>query len=231
MAKLVLRYIFFIIGLYVLTLGIDLIIRSSLGTSPISSFAYVVSIFTPITLGTATFCVNIILILCQFWLIRGIGTRRDRLEIILQIPFSALFSVFIDLNMILVKDITPTTYTESWLILIVGCLIQAFGVALEVRPNVVAMSAEGFVKYASRRYHRNFGKTKIALDSTLVILGIIASLGFCSNIVGVREGTLFAALTVGIFVNLINTYIISKATALLHHISYFRKSTKNNNAR
>jgi hypothetical protein len=223
MTKLFLRYVFFIIGLYVLTLGIDLIIRSSLGTSPISSLAYVVSIFTPVTLGMATFCVNIIMILCQFWLIRGgVGTKRDKLEIMLQLPFSALFSIFIDFNMFLVKDIAPTSYIDSWFLLIIGCMIQALGVALEVRPNVVAMSAEGFVKYASRRFHRNFGKTKIALDSTLVLLGIIASLGFCSSIVGVREGTLFAALTVGLFVNFINTHIISKATAVLHSIKSHR---------
>jgi hypothetical protein len=224
MVKLILRYALFVVGLYVLTLGLALIIRSSLGTSPISTLAYVVSLFTPITLGTGTLCVNTILILSQFWLIRGgVGTRRDRLEIFLQLPFSVLFSAFIDLNMYLVSDLAPSSYVDSWILLIIGCVIQAFGVALEVKPNVVAMSAEGFVKYASRRFHRNFGKTKVALDSTLVVLGVVASLGFCSGIVGVREGTLFAAMFVGILVNLINTYILSKATALLHSVNLRRR--------
>ncbi len=219
MKKYILRYIVFIVGLYLLTLGVVLIIRSSLGTSPISTLAYVVSIFTPITLGTATFVVNSVLILSQLWLVRGIGTRRDRLEILLQWPFSVLFSLFLDLNMYLVHDFVPTSYAGSWLLLIVGCVVQAFGVALEVKPNVVAMSAEGFVKYAARRYHHNFGKTKVALDSTLVLLGVIASLGFCSAIVGVREGTLFAALVVGVLVNFFNSHVLSRATAMLHVVN------------
>jgi hypothetical protein len=226
MSKLVLRYIVFVIGLYFLTLGVDLIIKSSLGTSPISSLAYVVSIFTPITLGTATFGVNVILILSQLWLVRGIGTKQDRVEILLQLPFSVLFSLFLDLNMYLIKDVAPTTYAESWILLIVACFIQAFGVALEVKPNVVAMSAEGFVKYAARRYNRNFGKTKIAMDSTLVMLGVIASLGFCSSIVGVREGTLFAALVVGVFVNFINTHIFNKLSYFVHSLKDLRKERR-----
>ena len=36
---------------------------------------------------------NVVLILIELMLIRGIGTKRDRIEILLQVPFSALLRV------------------------------------------------------------------------------------------------------------------------------------------
>lgn len=45
--QLATRYAIFIGGLYLLALGIVLIVRSSLGTTPISSENYVLSLHTP----------------------------------------------------------------------------------------------------------------------------------------------------------------------------------------
>lgn len=211
MKKWIERYIVFIIGLYFLTLGVVMIIRSSLGTSPISSLNYVVSLNTPLTLGTATFILNMILIVGQLWFVKGnTGTRRDRIEIMMQIPFSVLFSAFLDMNMLLLENFSPAGYISAFALLVTGCIIQAFGVVLELRPNVVAMSAEGFVKYASRRYSKNFGKFKVAFDVTLVLLAVVASLGFRNSIDGVREGTVIAALSVGLLVNFINNFLIAR---------------------
>ena len=85
------RYSVFVIGLYFLAAGIVLIIRSALGTTPISSINYVLSLNSPLSLGTCTFIINMILILGQFWLIRKNKTRQDIFEILLQMPFSFLF--------------------------------------------------------------------------------------------------------------------------------------------
>lgn len=132
MRKLIARYLIFIIGLYVLTLGVVLIIRAQLGTSPISSLTYVVSNHTPITLGMATFILNVMLILGQFWFIRDIGTKQDRFEILLQIPFSVIFSAFLDFNMYIFSGITPDSYAMSVSLLLLGCVIQALGVSIEL---------------------------------------------------------------------------------------------------
>ncbi len=95
MRNLVFRYFIFVLGLYFLSLGVVLIVLSSLGTTPISSVNYVLSLNTPLTLGTATFIINMLLIIGQFWLIRGVGGKKDVFEILLQIPFSLIFSFFI----------------------------------------------------------------------------------------------------------------------------------------
>lgn len=209
MRNWIIRYAVFIIGLYFLTLGVVLIIRSSLGTSPISSFTYVLSLNTPLTLGMATFILNMLLIAGQFWFLRGIGTRRDYMEIMMQIPFSLLFSAFLDINMYLFRGMTPESYAGALAFLAVGCLIQAFGVVLEIKPNVVAMSGEGFVKYAARRFGKDFGRVKVMVDVGLVLLAVVTSLAMTHSIIGVREGTLVAALGVGLLVSFINTRLIS----------------------
>lgn len=81
------RYMVFVAGLYFLAAGVVIIVRSTLGTTPISSVNYVVSLNTPLTLGICTFIINMILIAGQLWLVRDRRTRRDIIEIMLQIPF------------------------------------------------------------------------------------------------------------------------------------------------
>ena len=63
MKGMFLRYSVFVVGLYFLSLGIVCIVTSSLGTTPISSVNYVVSLNTPLTLGMATFMLNMLLII------------------------------------------------------------------------------------------------------------------------------------------------------------------------
>ena len=153
------RYLVFVAGLYFLAAGVVLIVRSALGTTPISSVNYVMRLTTPLTLGTCTFIINMLLIVGQFWLVRGRGSRQDTVEILLQIPFSFIFSAFIDLNMLLAADIRPSNYAMSIALLLVGCLVQSVGVVLELKPRVAMMRADAFVKYASSRSRREFGRT------------------------------------------------------------------------
>lgn len=210
MKSLFKRYLVFVAGLYFLAVGVVLIVRSALGTTPISSVNYVMSLHTPLTLGTCTFLINLILIAGQFWLVRGNGHRQDIVEILLQIPFSFVFSAFIDLNMLLATDIRPANYTMSIALLLLGCIIQSVGVVLELKPRVAMMSAEGFVKYASSRFHQDFGRTKVCFDVSLVILAVLLSLFCAQTIEGVREGTLIAAAITGYIVNFLNHKIMTR---------------------
>ncbi|MDE5941489.1 MAG: hypothetical protein K2H14_05195 [Muribaculaceae bacterium] len=211
MKGMFLRYSVFVAGLYFLSLGVVCIVTSSLGTTPISSINYVLSLNTPLTLGMATFALNMLLIIGQFLLVKGNGTRRDRIEIMLQIPFSFIFSAFIDANMALMSGTVITGYPMALGFLAAGCLSQAVGVTLEVKPDVAIMSAEGFVKYASRRYNRPFGKLKVWFDISLVSLAALLSLLMAGRIDGIREGTVIAALSTGYLVTFLSMRILTRA--------------------
>ncbi len=216
---IILRYLTFIAGLYFLSLGIVLIVASTLGTTPISSVNYVVTLHTPITLGTATFLINVLLIAGQFWLIRsGLGTRKDRIEILLQLPFSLVFSIFIDINMAFIGSIEPTSYPMALAMLGAGCLSQATGVVLELKPNVAIMSAEGFVKYAARRYNKDFGRLKVIFDVVLVSSALLLGIACSGHIEGVREGTVIAALSTGFIVSFLSRHVFTRAA--LRHLPF-----------
>ena len=206
------RYPVFILGLYFLSLGIVLIVRSALGTTPISSINYVLSLNSTLSLGTWTFLFNLLLILGQFWLIRDCRSRQDIVEILLQIPFSFLFAAFIDFNMLLTGPLQPGNYGLSMALLLAGCVVQAVGVVLEIKPHVAMMSAEAFVKYASQRYHREFGQFKVCFDVTLVTLAAVLSYTLSQRIEGIREGSLIAACLTGYIVTFLNRRIITRKT-------------------
>ncbi len=204
------RYLMFVFGLYFLSAGVVLIVRSALGTTPISSVNYVMSLNSPLSLGVCTFLINMLLIVGQFWLIRERRSRQDTVEILLQIPFSFLFAAFIDLNMALTRGLVPANYAMSLLLLLVGCVVQAVGVVLEIKPRVAMMSAEAFVKYASQRYNMEFGKVKVRFAVTLVLMAVILSLIFTRYVEGVREGSVIAACMTGYIVSFLNNKIMTR---------------------
>lgn len=206
------RYLVFVLGLYFLSAGIVLIVHSTLGTTPILSVNYVLSLNTPLTLGTCTFIINMVLIAGQFWLVREHRSRQDVVEILLQIPFSFIFSAFIDANMVLTSDLHPSGYAMSMVVLLIGCIVQSIGVVLELKPRVAMMSAEAFVKYASQRYNKEFGQFKVYFDVALVTLAVLLSLAFRQSIEGVREGSLIAACITGYIVSFLNQKIMTRKT-------------------
>lgn len=209
MRKSVLKYLTVILGFYVLSLGVVLFVKSSLGTTPISCINYVLSLHTPLTLGSATFVFNVVLILIEMMLIRGIGTKRDRIEILLQVPFSALLGFFMDLNMRILAPVEVDSYPMAVGFVLAGCVTQALGVVLELKPNVAIMSAEGVVKYSSRRWNRDFGRMKVAFDITLVTIAAILSFAWAGHVEGLREGTVVAAVCTGFIVSAMIRYIFT----------------------
>lgn len=222
MRNIVNRYAVFIVGLYFLSLGIVLIVRSALGSTPVTSVNYVISLFTPLSLGTCTLIFNILLIASELCLVGRGGTRREILEIMLQLPFSFVFSVCIDFNMALTANVVPTNYVMSLALLSIGCVIQAFGVVLELKPRVVMMSAEAFVKYVSVRYNKDFGRVKVGFDVTLVCMAIALSLIMMHRVEGVREGSVIAASVTGFIVTFLNTRILTRAS-LRRLVASFRR--------
>ena len=116
------RYLLFLVGLFINALGVSLITKASLGTSPISSIPYVLSLNFKFTLGNFTIFFSIFLILLQILILR----KNFKLENILQIPVSIAFGYFIDLTMYLFFWVDPKNYLVKVIALLVGCAILGF---------------------------------------------------------------------------------------------------------
>ena len=201
--ELIKRYIFLLVGLFVNGLGVSFITKAGLGTSPITSIPYTLSLgFTP-TVGMFTFVFNIFLIILQLILLR----RNFQLQNLLQLPIIALFSFFIDLTMSLLGFMQPETYAMKIVSLIVGCLILGFGVFMEMVANVAMLPGEATVRAVSDVFSTDFGKTKIAFDSSMTVIAAILSFIMFKHLDGVREGTIVAAILVGFIARLFKKYI------------------------
>ena len=201
--ELIKRYIFLLAGLFVNGLGVSFITKAGLGTSPITSIPYTLSLgFTP-TVGMFTLVFNIFLIILQVILLR----RNFQLQNLLQLPIIALFSFFIDLTMSLLGFMQPETYAMKVVSLIVGCLILGFGVFMEMAANVAMLPGEATVRAFSDVFSTDFGKTKIAFDSSMTVIAAILSFIMFRHLDGVREGTIVAAILVGFIARLFKKYI------------------------
>ena len=166
------RYIVFLIGLFINSLGVSLITKADLGTSPISSIPYVLSLNFPFTLGQFTIAFSLLLILIQLVILR----RNFKAEHLLQIPISILFGYFIDLTMVMLFFVDPQTYLSSVVYLLIGCVILGFGVYTEVLADVAMLPGESFVRAVSSTWKTEFGSTKVAFDVSLAVIAAVLSL-------------------------------------------------------
>lgn len=192
------RYIVFLIGLFINSLGVSLITKADLGTSPISSIPYVLSLNFPFTLGQFTIVFSLVLIVLQLIILR----RNFKLEHLLQIPISVLFGYFIDLTMEMLFFVKPETYVSCVIYLLVGCVILGFGVYTEVLANVAMLPGESFVRAVSSTWKTEFGTTKVSFDVSLTVIAAVLSFILAHRLDGVREGTIIAALLVGFIARL-----------------------------
>lgn len=192
--NLVRRYIVFLFGLFISSLGVAFVTKASLGTSPISSIPYVLSLkFTP-TLGVFTIYFSLFLILLQIIIL---GKKFNKIDL-LQIPVSILFGYFIDISMFLLTWVNSDIYVVKVLYLLIGCVILGFGVYLEVIADVLMLPGESFVRSLTIRFGVDFGITKVCFDASMTVTAGIISFILFNTINGVREGTIVAALIVGL---------------------------------
>lgn len=198
------RYLIFLVGLFVNSLGVSLITKANLGTSPISSIPYVLSLNFPFTLGNFTIFFSIFLIALQLIILR----KNFKLEHILQIPVSIIFGYFIDLTMILFSWVNPEAYIMKIVYLLMGCLILGVGVYMEVLADVVMLPGESFVRAIVLTWKTNFGTTKICFDVSMSVIAAVLSFVFAGRLAGVREGTVIAALLVGFIARLIGKKLV-----------------------
>lgn len=188
------RYLLLLVGLSVMAFGVAFSIKASLGTSPISSVPYVLSLFTPLTVGTATIIMHCFFILMQILILR----KNYHFIQLMQLPIAFFFGYLTDFGVWAVRGISYHTYWQQWILCLIGILLVAIGVSLEVKAGVVVLAGEGVVLAICQVLPVKFGYMKVGFDVTLVVIACVLSLVFTDQLQGVREGTVAAAIMVGL---------------------------------
>lgn len=215
MSRQIERLVWFSAGILINSFGIVLITKGALGTSQISSIPYVLSLQLPsISFGMFSFIMNMVYIVLQALLLR----RQFKPIQLLQIVVNVVFSASIDVFMAMLSFYAPQQLFTRVLSAVAGCIVLAFGISVEVAPDLIMVPGEGIVAAISKVSGRRFGSVKVVFDVTLILIAALLSWLFFGNIVGVGVGTLLSAVSVGQFVNLINRHV-----SLLQHIRALAK--------
>lgn len=190
------NYAILIVGLFIMSFGVSLSVKSNLGTTPISCIPNVLSFASTLSLGMITIIFNALLILIQILILRRNFPRVQYLQLIVTI----IFGYFIDFTLWILKDLILITYIQQWIVCIISCFIIAWGVLLEVKSNAIVLPGEGVSLAIRHVTNIEFGKLKTLFDTSNVVIGAALSLILFGTFKGVGLGTIFAAIAVGYIV-------------------------------
>lgn len=195
------RWLIFICGVCIMSVGIALSVHGQLGTAPISTFPVVIGTATSWSVGTVTAAMNIVFVGIQA-LILG---RQFPLFQLIQLPVAVLFGTVIDLSLFLTRWAETDTYLLQWVVTIIGAITLGVGVYIQVQPKLLYLPGEGLVMALTQVSAVLFGTMKQLVDWSLVVISAVLSLSLMQQLVGVREGTVFAAFAVGGVVKVIGS--------------------------
>ena len=194
------------VGISLMSIGIALAKLAQLGTSPISSIPNVMSYITPLSIGNLTMIFMVLMIFLQMVILREVN-----LPIILQIvpglAFGGLIDVFVDVFTNLGLPAIMGHYLERLAFTLLGMVVLSLGVFFEVNSRSILMPGEGLVVALTLRTKKPFGKLKMYTDLTMVAVALVISLLYFQGLVGIREGTIIAALFTGRLVTLYSPLI------------------------
>lgn len=199
--EIIVRLLVLFFGLFMLALGIDLTIIANLGTDAITSPALAAStllepVFPFFTVGNTLICLHVFFVLLQIMLLR----RQYEPVQLLQLVMSFALGTMVDALLPYARMLPTPDYTAQLGYTLLACVVCAFGIFSFVKANLVPLPAEGFCVALSRTFNLKFSRVKVGLDCGMVIVAVVFSLLFQGTVIGVREGTLICAVTIGLII-------------------------------
>ena len=197
--KLIIKYV---VGLFIMNIGITFSIKSNLGSTPVVSVPYAISLITGIDIGICNTLFQCFLVLIEFLLLRSAFHPKHFLQVFVGI----LFGAFTSISMIILSIIPQASVLwVQILFLILGILFLAFGLFLYVPTNVVPVAVDGLTQAVSITTNQSFTKIKVIMDISWIVLSWILSFVFLGHFDGSAGiGTIIAAMSIGTTVKLMN---------------------------
>lgn len=196
------RYGIFLIGLFIASLGVAFSTKAGLGTSPVASVPYSVSIVNhALTFGWWLNIWSLIQILVQVVLLRR---RCKPAEIIIQTVLAFVYGYMTDFSCRLLSGIQPNSYAEKLIWMLVGCVVLALGIWIQYKGGVAMLPGEAMNRAISLTTGKRYENVKIFFDVLYILLAGAVSLIFTGKLQGVREGSVIAAVLIGNIIKLYN---------------------------
>jgi uncharacterized membrane protein YczE len=203
--KLTTRFIFYMLGMVVLALGISLNAKTSLGVSPIISTAYCVSVITGYNFGNMTFVLYTLLVCVEIVIHLSRKLRKqaalDCLQVLVSLVFTRFLNVFDwiipDLGSEAMKGTFAGSLVGRILILIAAIIFTGIGAALSLNMRIIPNPGDGIVQTIADAAGKDNGFVKNCVDITCVVVTCLTGLLLEHKIIGIGIGTLMAMIGVG----------------------------------
>jgi hypothetical protein len=193
------RWITYVVGIYILTLGISFAIRAGIGISPQSSLTRTMTlVYRPLSQGTYNFMLELFMLFLTFLVLRKDFRAKHFASLI---PAFVLASC-LDLNLMLTRSIGFQDYLPKLGLLAFADALLAFGLFLMIRANLVLMPIDMFVNAIFERTGWRWGDIKTSFDCTLLLVSAAIGLAFLGKPEFIREGTFMTAILVGQYIKL-----------------------------
>lgn len=193
-------YGLFLVGLFIASMGVAFSAKAGLGTSPVASLPYSVSLVSDLlTFGGWLNLLSVIQIAVQVIVMKG---KCNYLEIAVQTVLAFVYGYLTNLSCYIIRNLTAETYLAQLFFMLLGCIILAFGIWIQVKGNVAMLPGEAMNRAISVRTGKRYENVKILFDVIYIVLSAVICMVFIGRLEGVREGSIIAALLVGNIIKL-----------------------------
>lgn len=187
------RVSLYIVGMILLAWGLALTAETQLGTSPLTSVAFVVASHLNISFSDATLGLFLLYVIAQLSLRHP---PNAIFLILLQIPLSILFTRVMGIVQWVV-DLTECSLALRLFFLLLSVCLTGVGAAMTLNTGLIPNPGDGFVQAVAEAIHRPLGLTKNILDILSVCIAAGLSLLLLGRVVGVGIGSVVCMLGTG----------------------------------
>lgn len=187
------RLMIYLLGMFILAMGVSISIKSSLGVSPVSSIPYVASLAFQVDQGVMITAVFSLYVFMQWLLLR----KDFRLISLLQILCASAFGYFVNRCNFLLGFLHPQSYGSRLLLMLLSVVFIAWGILFYLAADLIPQPAEGLVLAVIQKTGWKLSTAKMGFDCTMVAIAALLSLVTTGTVLGLREGTVIAMLGVG----------------------------------
>lgn len=171
-----------VFGIVFVALGVAICSKANLGVSMIAAPAFVVyeaisSLSGMLSVGVTEYIIQglMLIIMC-------IIVRRFNWRYLLAFAVAVIYGYTLNFFLWVLGGIEFDTVLIRWVMLIVGDIITAFGVACFFRTYMPLQVYELFVAEIADRFHLNINKTKWVFDLSLLVISVVLAVTLFGDI-------------------------------------------------
>lgn len=202
MKQVIKNYSLFLIGLFIASMGVALSTKAGLGTSPVASVPYSISLVNHLlTFGWWLNICSVVQIIVQIALLRK---KCKPIEIIIQTVLAFLYGYLTDFSCKLISGLQVNSYLVQFAFMILSCIVLGFGIWIQFKGGVAMLPGEAMNRAISEVTGRSYENIKIFFDVLYIIVAAVICFIFVGKLEGVREGSIIAAILIGNIIKLYN---------------------------